>query len=247
MKNLLTIAAIIAGISVQAQVRTPPPRLDLPPLSRYILATQENMGLYVQNLADKSQEHDVNSIILDIEKYLNEPQHPKAPSDQYLNKEFNPLRHFFLTTTNKTTVATTFIYPVNPYQFCAYNDTAVALYMFAEKDGNTYSLDKITEKKAIRNVLEQCILPSLKAIDEFKDGQVKYVALSVYYGCKDTRQGAPKDPVTPYCLTLVTRLDELQQYEAGLITLKGLVAYSELYYADPDNSKTLNKIQISAE
>ena len=113
-----------------------------------------------------------------------------------------------------------------------YNDTALTLYIWAVKDGEQYNLNKTTEKRIAQLAMTNCLLPSLAALDEFKGTDIKYVALSVYYGCKDTREGAPKVAAVPYCLTLVARLSDVQQYAAGLITDKGLLANAETFLSD---------------
>lgn len=248
-KSILMVATLLMVMhsfgqeKAHAFITTP----KLQDIRKAIIATQENTNLYKQNLASNSEEHDVNSIVKDIEQHLNTPAKTKSSEDPLLNRSFNAIRYFFLTTTNKTAVASSFLYPENPYHFCLYNDTAVVLYFAALKDGGTYNLDKMTERKAMRSVLENCLLPALKATDSLVERDCKYVALSVYYGCKDTRQGAPKDPLTPYCLTLVARLDELQQYEAGVLTEKGLLTNSVLYLSDAEGSKELNKVTINLD
>lgn len=224
-----------------------PPKMELTSMKKYITAVQGNMGLYTVNAADHSKEHDVNSIILDIEKYIDSMPKTRSSTDQLLMKYFNPLRHFFLTTNNKTSVATSFLYNGNPYQFCSYNDTGLALYLYAIRDGNTYNLAKMTDKKVVKSVVENCMLPSLKALDEFKGTPISYIGLSVYYGCKDTREGAPAGLLAPYCLTLVASAADLAQYAAGLITSKGLLSNADLYLSDEEDQNELRKIRISVE
>ena len=190
----------------------------LPSLQSCMRTTQQNVGLYTQG-----QANDVNTIIKDIEVRIDSMPKNKTTADLLLIKHFAPLRHFFLTTTNKTSVAAEFLYTGAPYSFCMYNDTALTLYIWAVKDGDTYNLNKTTDKRITQLAMTNCLLPSLAALDEFKAEDIKYVALSVYYGCKDTREGAPAGGITPYCLTLVVRLSDVQQYAAGLITDKGLL------------------------
>ena len=91
------------------------------------------------------------------------------------------------------------------------------------------------------------LLPSLKALDEFKEADIKYVGMSVYFGCKDTREGAPKDPVISYCITLVARLADIQQYGSGMITGKGLLAVGELYISDPDDPNEMRRIMVNVD
>jgi hypothetical protein len=250
-KLLLFIPILCLMIKLHAQDKKPQfirnLNLELPDVKKTIRSVQGYVSLYTKNYSNHSEEHDVNSIILDIEKYIDSMPKKRTAGDQLLLKEFNPLRHFFLTTTNKTTVATMFLYSGTPYQFCSYNDTATILYIYAIKDGSTYNLSKTTEKKVIKTSLENCLLPSLKAMDEFKDNEIKYIALSVYFGCKDTREGAAAGVVIPYCLTLIARTADLQQYAAGLITTKGLLANSEFYLSDEDNSNELIRMQLNAE
>ncbi len=225
-----------------------PEKIALPDLKASIRMAQADLPLYTKNtVSPHSQEHDVNSIILDIEKYIESAPKTGRPEDQYLVKLFNPMRHFFLTTTNKTTVATSFLYSGTPYRFCNYNDTAAALHFYAIKDGNTYNLAKITEKKATRSSFENCLMPALKALDEFKEGEIKYIGLTVYYGCKDSREGAPTTQIVPYSLTLVARVADLQQYAAGLITAKGLLANAEIYLGDEEYANELRRISLNLE
>lgn len=217
---------------------------DLPPIMQSVTSARESLPLFAANMSDHSQEHDVNSIILDIEKYIDSMPKNRTHSDQLLMKQFNPLRHFFLTTTNKTSVATSFLYSGTPYSFCMYNDTALALYIGAIKDGESYDLSKKTETLVTKLALQNCLLPSLKALDELKETDIKYIGLSIYYGCKDTREGAPNIPATSYCLTLIARLADVQQYIAGIITSKGLLGASELYLSGADEQR---KVQVNIE
>ena len=253
MKNLVFIVAacfacFIAGAQEKKGVGVKEARKgDLPDIKKCIRTGQSNLGLYSHNYADHADEQDVNSIILDIERYLDSLPKNKTYSDQLLMKNFMPLRHFYLTTTNKTTVATSFLFSLAPYQFCLYNDTATALYIWAIRNGDTYNLAKMTEKRIAKAALENCLLPSLKALDELKESEVKYVGLSIYYGCKDSRAGAPAAPVTPYCMTLVARLADIQQYATGLITAKGLMANAELYLSDGDEPDALRRIVVNVE
>ncbi len=253
MNRLLLVAMFMLACSqANAQERKPlakkePPKNDLVDIKKCITEGQGSVELFTRNYKDNSLEHDVNSIILDIEKYIDSMHGVRLYSDQVLMKQFNPLRHFFLTTTNKTSVATSFLYSVNPYRFCMYNDTATALYISAVKDGDAYNLGKTTEKRITKFALENCLLPSLKALDEFKDNDIKYVGLSIYYGCKDAREGAPPVAITPYCLTLVARLADIQQYNAGIITAKGLLANAELYLSDADTGSDLRRVRIDVE
>ncbi len=244
--SICSIFQVCAQDKRYAQFKSTP-KLELTDINKSIRAVQGNLSLYTKNVNNHSQEHDVNSIILDIEKYIDSMPKNRTQSDQLLMKQFNPLRHFFLTTTNKTTVATSFLYSGNPYQFCAYNDTATVLYLYAVKDGDTYNLGKMTDKKVIKSALQNCLLPSLKALDEFKDNEIKYVGLSIYYGCKDTREGAPSSVLVPYCLTMIARVSDLQQYAAGLITEKGLLTNADLYLSDEEDANLLRKVQINVE
>jgi hypothetical protein len=251
MRNICSLLAICLSLHVQAQTTVAQfkfrPKLALPDITKSIPPVQDSVGLFTLNLNNHSEEHDVNSVIKEIEDYLNSGKKERPQSDQLLTRYFNPIRHFFLTTTNKTSVATSFLYSASPYQFCAYNDTALTLYLYALKAGATYNLDKMTEKRVMRTVVEQCMLPALKAVDEFTDNELKYIALSVYYGCKDTREGAAKDHISAYCLTLVARLADLQQYAAGLITAKGLLTGADLYLSDETDTHSLNKVKVRME
>jgi hypothetical protein len=47
--------------------------------------------------------------------------------------------------------------------------------------------------------------------------------------------------MVPYCLTLVARLSDIQQYAAGLITDKGLLANAEVSLVGGDLSPALPK------
>ena len=250
MKQLLLITiCILSFLQADAQNKMAAASYDKEKLSeihKCIATLQDSSSLLIENLANHSMEHDVNSIILDIEKYIDSLPKNKTRADILLNKYFAPLRLFFLTTTNNTTVATSFLYTDVPYKFCRYNDTALALLLGAVKDGNTYDLAKKTERRIAKAAMETCLLPSLKALDEFKDGELKYVGVSIYYGCKDTREGAPSEPITPFCMTLVARLGDIQQYNAGLITAKGLLTTAEVYLSDAD-AHELRRIQMNMD
>lgn len=250
---LLLLSGLCFIVQLNAQekkaqpVRTPL-ITDLTDLNTSIRMVQGDLSLYVKNVVNPhSQEHDVNSIILDIEKYIDSMPRSRGAADQYLVKLFNPMRHFFLTTTNKTTVATSFLYSGTPYRFCNYNDTAVALHFYAIKDGTTYNLGKMTEKKVVKTSFENCLMPALRAFDEFKEGAVKYIALSIYFGCKDNREGAPTGQITPYCLTLVTSIANLQPYAAGLITTKGLIANAEIFLSSEEDANELTRIHLNLD
>ncbi len=248
MKQLLSLTAIFIALQLHAQEKRTPDRSQLPDIKTSIRTVQGDLTFYLQNYTNlHSQEHDVNSIILNIEKYIDSIPRNKTYSDVLLMKLFNPLRHFFLTTTNKTSVATSFLYSATPYRFCNYNDTATALHIFAVRDGYTYNLAKTTERKIFRSSLENCLLPSLKALDEFKEGDIRYMALSVYYGCKDTRDGASPGQITPFCITLIARISDLQQYATGMTTAKGLITSSDLYISDDEGTAELRRVQVNIE
>ena len=259
MRNILFIifASFLSYYSASGQDRPQPvteryvtkketTTKDLPGLKKCILDVQENVVLFSQNYSDHSKETDVNTIILDIEKTIDSMHKTKTYAEQLLGKYFTELRHFFLTTTNKTSVAASFLYKDAPYHFCYYNDTALTLYVAAIKNGETYNLSKTTEQRIMKKVLENCLLPSLQAM-ELKDNTIKYVALSVYYGCKDTREGAPAMPVIPYCLTGVFPLADVQQYAAGLMTIKGMLQNAELYASDATSAGEIRRVQVQIE
>ncbi len=244
MRKLIVFATcILLCTAVQAQDKGNRPKVGgkpadaapLPNLQTCVHTAQANLLLFTQ-----AQPNDVNSIIKEIEVYIDSMPKNKSVADQQLAKHFTPLRHFFLTTANRTSVATQFFYTVAPYNFCMYNDTALALNIWAVKNGDPYNLSKMTDKRIARLALTNCLLPSLAALDEFKNGDIKYVALSVYFGAKDTREGAPHMATVPYCLTLIARLSDIMQYADGLITDKGLLAVAEVYLADEEGEKRLN-------
>ncbi len=247
MKKLILFLFIITVVAqVRAQDKKVLPKNDLPEMKQSIHVAVADLPLYTQNF-DHLKEHDVNSIINDIEshlRYIDSFPKTKKYSDVLLIKYFAPLRHFFLTTTNTTSLASSFLYTDAPYRFCMYNDTALMLHISALRDGDIYNLAKVTEQRSVKSALESCLLPSLKATDEFKTTDIKYIGLSVYYGCKDTREGAPPTGTVPYCLTYVMRLADLQQYDDGLITLKGLMATGEVYISN-ESGTDFTRIQMN--
>ncbi len=251
MKTLfLVIVAALSFASLSAQDKngsTGKPLIDntLPGMDKCILQAQGNVLLFIQNLDSNSEEQNVNHIIIDFQQYIDSLPANKSRADVLLVKHFAPLRMFFLTTTNKTTVATSFLAPGPPFRFCLYNDTASALFLGAVKNGEIYNLAKMTEGRILKAALMNCLLPSLKALDEFKNNEVKYVGLSIYYGAKDSRDGAPTSPVTPFCLTLVASLADIQQYNAGIITAKGLLANATLYLSGVDDAAGLRRISVN--
>ena len=230
-KFVLVVGCILLGLAAWGQNKMherekPIMNTKLPGLKSCMDTAQQNVQLFLTG-----QPNDVNSIVKEIEAGIDSTK-TRTYSSELLSKYFAPLRHFFLTTTNKTSVAAEFLYTGAPFSFCMYNDTALALYIGCVKDGDSYNLSKMTDKRITQLAMANCLLPSLAALDEFKGGDIKYVALSVYYGCKDTRDGAPKAGVAPYCLTLIARLSDVQQYAAGLITDKGLLANAETFLSD---------------
>lgn len=243
MKKMLSIiiCSLCVAVAVAQPKKTATVRENdnaLPEIHSSIIAVQDQMPLFTANLGNNSKEHDVNSIIMDIEKYIDSLHGFKSRSDFLLNKYFAPLRLYYLTVANKTTVATSFLYDSTPYTFCRY-DSGLTLHIAAIKDGDIYNLGKMTERRAAKTALETCMLPALKALDEFKEGEIRYIALSIYYGCKDPREGAAAEPITPYCMTLLAKLTDIQQYNAGLITDKGLLANSTVYLSNKDSTHEL--------
>ena len=247
MKKTVLVLLLIGFVSkLNAQDKSIQAKGDLQSMKRSVHMVVEGLPLYIQNFNDHSQEHDVNSIILDIEKHIDSITKNKLYSDVFLVKHFDAIRHFFLTTTNKTTIASSFLYAGAPCRFCMYNDTALALHLFALKNGDVYNLGKITEKRAVKLAFENCLLPALKATDEFKGDQLKYIGLSIYYGCKDSRDGADAKSIVPSCLTFVARLSDIQQYASGILTEKGLLANAELYLSNDDQIDP-RRIQIDVQ
>lgn len=245
-KVSMLLAFVICSLALVAQEKKASVKNDLPDIMKSIRMVTDDLPLFKQNFADHSKETDVNSIINDIEKYLDSSAKAKKYADQLLIRNFNPLRHYYLTTTNKTSLATSFLFSSAPYRFCNYSDSGIVLHIFALKTGETYNLAKVTERKALRLAAENCLLPALKATDEFKQGDIRYIALSIYYGCKDTRDGAPAVPVVPYCLTMISSITDLQQFATGMITPKGLLASSELYLTSEEEPEPRN-IRISID
>ena len=251
-KILLSAIGLLLCVTAMAQAKkgSTPKEQDrsLPTVYSSITAAQQRLQLYTQNAATgNALQHDVNSIILDIEKYIDSLHGNNTRADNLLARNFAPLRLFFLSTTNKTTVATSFLYADAPYRFGMYNDTALALHMGAIKNGNVYDMGTMTEKRIAGTAMLTCLLPALKAIDEFKGSDIKYIALTIYYGSKDSRIGAPATPVTPYALTLLARLSDIQDYNAGLVTAKGLLAVSEVYQATTEDAGQLSRVQLNVE
>jgi hypothetical protein len=250
MKFLLLLTTFIVISGAQAQRKPVAPDNDGSIIDVYhsIIAIQESMSLYTENNGNHTKEHDVNSIILDIEEKLrNEGKQTLTMAGVLTANEFAPMRLFFLSTTNKTSVATSFLYADQPYHFCLFHDTTQTLHFGAIKCGDVYDLSKITEKRAAKLALQNCLLPALKPLDEFKDGKTRYMALSIYYGCKDAREGASANALTPFCMTLLARLSDIQQYNAGIITAKGLLASAELYLSDEADAHELHRLFVSIE
>lgn len=251
MKNLSLLALSIlvaASLYGQAKQKGAPARpAPLADLYKAIVSVQQDARLFVRNLSDNSTEKDVNFIVVEMEQVIDSLPRTKTPEQNLLIKHFQFLRSFFLSTNNKTAVAASFLYNNAPYNFCSYHDTSTVLYLHAIKDADIYNLAKTTEKKITRIALEYCLLPSLRPFADFKDIGIRFVALSVYVGCKDTRDGAPGVAVVPYCLTLVAPIADAQQYGAGILTAKGLLANAELYLSGPDDAGSLTRIQLNID
>jgi hypothetical protein len=219
----------------------------LPDLTTCILQGQKNVSLFVENLDSNARQKDVNSIIVAFQQYIDSLPANRSGADALLAKHYAALRMFFLTTTNKTAVATSFLAVGNPFSFCTYNDTASALYLGALKDGELYNAGKMTEQRIVRQALTNCLLPSLKALGELKNNEATYIGLSIYYGCEDVREGAPATAVTPFCLTFVARLYDIEQYNMGNVTAKGLLEQGTLYLSGAGDYLSLRTIQADME
>jgi hypothetical protein len=248
----LIAAAVLAHMSLNAQNKSSgDPKTStvsmLPDLEKCILKGQEKVLLFVKNLDSNAEEKDVNSIVVVFQKYIDSLPADRSKADAMLAKHYAALRMFFLTTTNKTTVATSFIADGAPFRFCSYNDTATALYVGAIKDGELYDLGKMTEIAIVKSALTNCLLPAMKALDEFRNNEVQYVGLSIYYGCRDARDGAPVNGVTPFCLTLTARLSDIQQYNSGIVTAKGLLEQASLYLSSTGDYGSLRKIRVDMD
>lgn len=252
MKTLIVIAlALIPALPLSAQTNKTTKQTsatvnaNLPNLGDRILQTQTNVDLFTANLESNSRERDVNTIIKDIQRYIDSLGAPKTRGDVLLHKNYTPLRSYFLTTTNKTAVATNFLYAETPYSYTTFNNE-LALYIGAVKCGELYNLGKKTEKAVVTTVLNNCLLPSLKAFSEFKDTDIKYIGLSVYYGARDSREGATS-AISPYCLTLVASLADVQEFATGMMTAKGLLAKADLYHSNVETRSVLNKVYIQLD
>ena len=248
---LLFTSCLIAHLHAQekkAPSKIEPPKNNLAGMRKCIQAEQGSVELYVQNLKDHSKENDVLFIINTAEHYLDSTAKSREYADILLRKHFVGLRNFFLTVTNKTTISTSFLYNDVPYHFCMYNDTALGLYISAMKDGDTYSAKDMTEKKIASKVFEDCVLPALKALNEFQDNELKYFGLSVYYGCKDTKQTTPNAPaVKPYCLTFIARFPDVKKYIEGYMTADDLVDNAEVYISNDDSINDFRRIRVNIE
>lgn len=256
MKKLIVIAlALINCLPVDAQTKKVgrakpvsvkpaaeiPVNATLPAMQDVILQTQANVGLFTANYSNNSQERDVNTIIKDIQRHLDSAGGPRSRADVLLTKNYTPLRSFYLTTTNKTTVATAFLFAEKPYSYAMHND-ALALHVGAVKSGEIYDLGMKTEKGVIRTALLNCLLPSLRAFSEFRDTDIKFVGLSVYYGCSDSREEGKS--IAPYTLTLVASLADVIEYASDNMTARDLLAKGELYQANATNHNLLNRVYI---
>ncbi len=199
MKNLFW-ALITICISAPAwaqekkETKAEPPKTPLADIRTYMRTVQQNVTLYLQNYKDHSKETDVLFIINATSKYIDSMQRSKEPADVLLRKHYPAMRNFFLTASNKTSISTSFLYADEPFHFCTYNDSATALYIAALKGGIPYSAKDKTEKQVASTAFEDCILPSMKALGEFKEDAPKYFGLSVYYGCKDNKETTPTHP-----------------------------------------------------
>lgn len=254
MKKLIIIAlAFIYHLPVDAQSQktnkttttTANANVALPDLYDWILDVQSNAGLFLANMDNNSKQRDVNNIIKDMQRYMDSTGAPKTRADVLLHKNYTPLRSYFLTTTNKTAVATNFLYADAPYSYATYKNE-LSLYIGAIKCGELYNLGRKTERTVIKTALNNCLLPSLKAMEEFKDTDVKHIGLSVYYGARDSREGASMS-IMPYCLTLVAPLEDIQQYAVGNMTAKGLLEKGELYLSNGENYNMLTRIYIQVD
>jgi hypothetical protein len=249
----LALLCLCLSLSVFSQekkssTKTEAVKNNLASIRKCIQTEQGNLGLFVQNLKDHSKETDVLFIVNTAEQYLDSTAKSREYNDVLLRKHFVGMRNFFLTVSNKTTIATSFLYPDAPYHFCMYNDTALGLYISAMKDGDVYSAKDMSEKKIASKVFEDCVLPALKALNEFKDNELKYFGLSVYYGCKDIKQIAPDaSGVKPYCLTFVARFPDVKKYIEGYMTADDMVDNAEVYISNDDSINDLRRIRVNIE
>lgn len=250
-KVLLVLVSILLSAITNAQDKRVLATRDLPKLDslrKCIREVQQNVPLYISNSKDHALEIDVMTIINSTQRYLDTTAKSRESSDVLLRKHYMPLRNFFLTASNKTTISTSFLAQGSPFRFCLYNDTAVALYIAALKDGDTYSEKNMTEKKIASVVFEDCVLPPLKALQEFKDAELKYFAMSVYYGCKDFKITEPGTPsIKPYCLTFVARFADVGRYNDGYITAEELLEGAEVYISNDNSMSDFRKIQLKLE
>jgi len=245
---ILTLALITTVHAQEKKTKAEPPKNNLDGMRKCIRDGQGQVELFVENLKDHSKENDVMSIINTAEHYLDSMSKSREYADMLLSRQFMGLRNFFLTVTNKTTISTSFLYPDVPYHFCMYNDTALGLYISAMKDGDTYSFKNMTEKQIASTVFGDCVLPSLKALSEFKGNELKYFALSVYFGCKDTKEKTPgPQTVKPYCLTFVARFPDVKKYIEGYMTADDLVDNAEVYISNDDSMNDFRRIRVNIE
>ena len=218
-----------------------PANATLPAMQDVIIKTQGNATLFTANFGNNTHERDVNTIIKSVQQYIETNPAAKTRADVLLTKNYTPLRSFYLTTTNKTTVAASFLYADAPYSYAMHNG-ALALHIGAVKAGEMYDLGRKTEKGVITTALTTCLFPSLKAFSEFRDTDIRYVGLSVYYGTTDSREEGK--PLVPHTLTFIAALEDVIKYSAGDINDKELLAAGELYHADPESVAALNKVYL---
>jgi len=253
MKKLIWIViAICCTVPVSAQekkdARTEPTKMTLTDIRTYMRAVQQNVTLYIQNYKDHSRENDVLYIINTTSKYIDSMQRSKETGDVLLRKHYPAIRNFFLKVTNKTSVSASFLYADEPFHFCTYSDSTTALYIAALKGGITYSAKDMTEKKMASTAFEDCILPSLKALGEFKEDAPRYFGFSIYYGSKDNKETTTgQQAIRAWCLTFVARFEDIRKYLDGYLTADDLVENAEVYLSGEEAPEDFRRIKITIE
>ena len=135
-----------------------------------------------------------------------------------------------------------------PLTYFKYKDDKDCIFFINGASIDLVDSKSTNEKERARNIIVSLLIPWLREnAGYFKSSSIKYMGISVTYGCSDKGKDELSDFINFFdyeTITMISKIDSLIQFENGEISDEKLVEQSDIFISDSKRSSDLSKIEI---